>query len=100
MSSITIDLLCEECGTRGVATLPRDEATYEARWACDECGAPGGLKRVPSSPMVMKAAWPDGRKSKHKDALLEASRLEVEASSLPPEKRAGIKKEIQQLKRL
>jgi hypothetical protein len=50
--------------------------------------------------MVMKASWPDGRKSKHKDSLLEAARLEVEAAGLPPEKRAGIQQEIRTLKKL
>jgi predicted RNA-binding Zn-ribbon protein involved in translation (DUF1610 family) len=96
---ISIDLLCNTCSTRAIATLPTEEATYEARWECPDCGQKE-LKRVPSAPNLMKAAYPDGYKSKHSQDLREASQLEIAMSDLPQDKRAGIVKEIRKLKEL
>ena len=96
---ITIDLLCESCGARAVATVPREEASYETRWQCEECLEPT-LKRIPSAPTVLKASWPDGYRSKHSQDLKEASQLEIAMADMPQDKRAGISREIRKLKEL
>ena len=97
-SYISIDTLCEDCGARDSMTLPRSEATYEARWGCLDCLLSNSVKRVPSSPMVLKASYPDGHRSRHSQDLKEAARLDVEMASLPGDKRAGVAKEIAKLK--
>ena len=94
---LSIDLYCPECNLKTWDTLPKSEATYEARWDCPSCGASQSVKRIPSAPMVAKASYPDGYKRKGFQDLKEAARLEVEKIGMPLAERAQVKSEIDRL---
>lgn len=95
---ITIDLLCFDCNARFIDTVPREEATYEARQDCPVCGKLT-LGRIPSAPTVLKASWPDGRRSKASQDLREAAKLKVLAADMDSLDRQGISKEISKLEK-
>lgn len=96
---LTIDLWCEHCGTRSIATLLRTKATYENRWDCADCGAAASLKRVPSAPMVAKASYPDGYKRAGFQELKEANHLRIEAVGLKPSDQSKVTTEINRLEK-
>jgi hypothetical protein len=95
---ITIDILCQECSAKYSLTIDREVSGYERLWDCARCG--GGAKRIPSSPTVLKASWPDGRRSAASRDLQEAAKLELEKAVAPSEKRGEIQKTIDKLKKL
>lgn len=94
---LSIDLYCPECNQRSWDTLPKSEATYEARWDCPNCGASQSVKRIPSAPNVMRASFPSGYKRAGFQEMKEAAALEVERMSMPTEQRAKVKSEIDRL---
>lgn len=94
---LSIDLYCPECNLKTWDTLPKAEASYEARWDCPSCGAGKSVKRIPSAPMVAKASYPDGYKRKGFAELLEASNLQSEISGLKGEDKIKMSTEIAKL---
>lgn len=97
---ISIDLYCTECNTKSWGTFPKVDATYENRWDCKHCEAGQSVKRIPSSPMVAKASYPDGYKRAGFQELKEASKLRVDSSSgLSPQDTAKVNHEIDRLEK-
>jgi transposase-like protein len=95
---LSIDLWCPECKARSWVTIPKTEASYEARWDCPDCGAAASLKRIPSAPMVAKASYPDGYKRAGFQELKEASSLRVDSSAgLSAEDTVKVNREIDRL---
>jgi len=97
---ISIDLYCPECNTRSWSTVPKTEASYENRWDCPVCHTGQSVKRIPSSPMVAKASYPDGYKRAGFEELKEASKLRIDSSSgLSAEDSAKVNHEIDRLEK-
>jgi hypothetical protein len=97
MGVISIDIKCFDCEQYFVTTLDREEATWEARWDCPECGTEGNVRRVPSAPNVMRASYPMGVKRQGFSDLLEANDLHAEISGLPLAEREKVQGEIDRL---
>lgn len=97
MPDITIDMKCFECEQHYVNTLDRNEATYDQRWHCPECGHPDSVRRIPSAPTILRASYPMGTKRKGFEDLKEANELQVEISGLPLAEREKVQGEIDRL---
>ena len=92
MKWISLDYLCPECRHRTWETVER-EVQFSYTPECPQCSAE--MKRVPSSPRVMRASLPDGNnRFAH---FKEAAKLEAEMLDKPESQRADIKKEIKKL---
>lgn len=96
MGKISIDMKCFGCGEHYVDMFEREEATYEARWECPECGV-NDVRRIPSAPNIMKASYPMGTKRRGFEDLKEANEIMTELSGLSPVEREKAQGEIDRL---
>jgi len=96
VGKISIDLKCFNCEQYYVDTFDREEATYEARWECAECGEQD-VRRIPSAPNVMKASYPMGVKRKGFEDLLEANDIMTELAGMDSAQREIAQQEIDRL---
>jgi DNA-directed RNA polymerase subunit RPC12/RpoP len=97
MSWISVAYECNNC--RGqfedlVKRSKRDEGS-----TCKYCELPVSKENeLIEAPKVLRASWPDGRRTDTARDLIEASRLEAESYNLPPSKRKGHAKEVAKLR--
>lgn len=93
----SIDRICEtvDCVYQDWVTVPKEEMSWDKRWACPMCEAEASVKRVMSAPNLMQRALPDG--TKRFANLKEANRLTQDMYELPYDKRAGVQREIDKL---
>lgn len=94
MGWISIDIQCSECGNKWDDIV--DRANVDNLFICKECGKVAGKKTI-STPMVMKAAYPDGKK-RFSD-MKEAAKLKrIKGEQRSTEDRKRISDEIKKLK--
>jgi hypothetical protein len=76
-----------------------DDDLRDSGTLCPECEAPCTREheRI-TAPNVLRASWPDGRRTDTARDLIEASKLEAESYNLPPSKRKGHAKEVAKLR--
>lgn len=98
MSYISLTYACSGCGHHFDSLVRRSERE-EPEVECPLCESMLGKQdEALSAPNVMRASWPDGRRTDTAKDLIEASKVEAESFNMPPEKRAAHKKEVAKLR--
>lgn len=94
---ITIDILCESCDHHWDSMMEREEATWEARFSCPECGSTEA-RRVMSAPAVKKVSYHDGYSRGDKYQIMkQVAKLKVDRASMSEGSRNDINREINTL---
>ena len=95
---LAIDIRCADCDLVASTLVDREEIATLKEWECPDCQ--GSMTRTVSAPNQTRKSFTDGTKRTGMQDLKEASRLQIDMAELPHDKRAGISKEIKDLKRI
>lgn len=97
MSYMSVLYNCPHCGHHFDTLIKR--ADRDMGTACPICkDAVSREDECIVAPKVMRASWPDGRRTETAKDLIEAAKIEAESFQMKPSERAKHKKEVAKLR--